>query len=71
MPSNVSVGPAGGAWARSNCGSREEVAGSRAGELLEEGGMGALTGQCPGLECLSDWLWQAGLKRGRVKKKKS
>ena len=47
---------------------REEVAGSRVGELLEEGGEGALTGLCPGLECLPNRLWQAGLERGRVKK---
>ena len=68
VPGNVSVGPAGGAWARSNCSDGEEVAGSRTGELLEEGGEGALTGHCPGLECLSYWIWQAGLKRSQVKK---
>ena len=56
---NVSVGPAGGAWARSNCSGGEEVAGSRVGELLEEGGAGALTGFCPGLECVSNRIWQA------------
>ena len=65
---NVSVGPTGGAWARSNSSGGEEVAGSRVGELLEEGGEGALTGLCPGLECLPNRLWQAGLERGRVKK---
>ena len=59
---HVFVGPAGGARARSNCSSREEVAGSRAGELLEEGGAGTFIGLCPGLECLSNWLWQARLK---------
>ena len=59
VPDNVSVGPAGGAWARSNSSGGEEVAGSRVGELLEEGGEGALTGLCPGLECLSYRLWQA------------
>ena len=52
MPDNVSVGPTGGAWARSNCSGGEEVAGSRAGELLEEGGESAFIGLCPGLECL-------------------
>ena len=65
MPDNVSVGPTGSAWARSNCSGREEVAG---GELLEEGGAGALTGLCPGLECLPNRLWQSGLERGQVKK---
>ena len=70
MPGNVSVGPAGGAWARSNSSGGEEVAGSRVRELLEEGGEGALTGLGPGLECLQNRLWQAGLEKGQVKKKK-
>ena len=70
MPDNVSVGPTGGAWARSNSSGGEEVAGSRVGELLEEGGEGALTGLGPGLECLQNQLWQAGLEKGQVKKKK-
>ena len=68
MPGNVSVGPAGGAWARSNSSGGEEVAGSRVRELLEEGGEGALTGLGPGLECLQNRLWQAGL--GPSKKEK-
>ena len=68
MSDNVSVGPTGGDWARSNGSGGEEVAGSRVGELLEEGGEGALTGHCPGLECLSYRIWQAELKRSQVKK---
>ena len=68
VPDNVPVGPAGGAWARSNCSGGGEVAGSRVGKLLEEGGAGTLTGFCSGLECLPNWLWQAGLKDGLSEK---
>ena len=62
VPGTFTFGQAGGVGARSSSSSWEEVAGSGAGEMLEEGGEGAHSCLSTRLECISDGLWQAQLR---------
>ena len=61
MPSPLTLGQARESWTRINSSGRQEMAGKGAGEVLEEGGEGAHSRHCAGLEGIQNWIRKTGL----------
>ena len=61
MPGPLTLGPARGTWTRCRRCSWKKVAGSRTREVLEKGGEGTHSRNCPRLEIIQNWIRQARL----------
>ena len=61
MSGPLTLGPARGTWTRCRRSSWEKVAGSRTREVLEKGGEGALSRNCPRLAIIQNWIRQTRL----------